>query len=269
MNEQDVIAKTQKLIQNSNMIYTKGQVKNSNVTASSPVTQDKNVKQWLETLPKLEKKSFLIDLHYENKFVVFCVKELDWQTSMNIDMKSFKANVDDSDYYSEEYERRHTLSKAILWVAEYSENTLIENNDELILEKLKYDIVDILWSKYKAITSVTAREAQLIYESTKKYLSGEAQEGVPIPAIVPTTIAICDGWCTLSFNELKEITAGDWERMQIIKMARTDLMGIYQDWQATNSATTQDKPESFAKTSAFDTESLKRTYPIGHPERPR
>jgi uncharacterized protein YbcV (DUF1398 family) len=224
---------------------------------------------WANDLPSLDKKHFLLSTTYNDNTIIFCVKELDWQTAMNIDMKSFKTK-DTNDYYSEEYERRQTLSKAIVWVSDSKSKIVLENKDETILESINYEIIDDIWNKYKIETNITAQEAQNIYESTKKYLNGQAQEGVPIPSIIPVTIAICDGWCTLNTQELRELTAGDWERMQIIKMARTDLMGIYktsQDSQTTSAESLIKKDESpISQNSALD--AWANRFPANHPNKP-
>jgi len=223
--------------------------------------------EWLPSLPKVPKNGFLLDSVYKEETVIFCVKELDWQTAMNIDMKAYRVTEKDTDYYSEEYERRQTLSRAICWVADYATRTVLHNKDEHILEKINYDILDEIWLKYKTITSVTAIEAQKLYESTRRYLNNQAQEGVPIPSIVPKTIAICDGWCSLSSKELQSITAGDWERMQIVRMARADLMGVYSQAQIASNTKQVITHEVQEETSSDAIEFAKR-FPIGHPNRP-
>lgn len=268
MSEKDVIEKMQNLIGRSSMAYTNNKAPQNNEPLVPVVNKSLERNAWLESLPEIENDCFLLDAYYENSLIVFCVKELDWQTAMNIDMKSFRTNDKDVDYYSEEYERRQTLSRAIIWVADSSEKILVENKNGQILEYIKYDVLDIIWDKYKAITSVTTQEAQKLYESTRKYLNGEAQEGVPLPSIIPETIAICDGWCSLSSKELRSLTAGEWERMQIVKMARADLMGVYTPQQVASQTSTPTPVEQNTASGNFDFEAWTNRFPKGHPNRP-
>lgn len=273
MNEKEnIIASMQNLIGQSNMVYSKKPASDLNQPAPIPQTysQPSSRDVWLESLPITDDECFLLDAYEEDNLIIFCVKELDWQTAMNIDMKSFRTGDRDVDYYSEEYERRQTLSKAIVWVADSSEQQIVYNTNEQILNIVQYEILDTIWDKYKAITNVTTQEAQKLYEATRKYLNGEAQEGVPIPSIIPKTIAICDGWCSLSAQELNALTAGEWERMQIIKMARADLMGIYTHKQIsaqTVQSVPQEEPPSKPDNN-FDFNSYAERFPIGHPNRP-
>lgn len=268
--KENIIANMQSLINKSNMAYSKNTT--SNLNQPEPVSeiyfQSSPQDAWIESLPNIDNECFLIDAYEEKNLIIFCVKELDWQTAMNIDMKSFRSGDRDVDYYSEEYERRQTLSKAIVWVADSLEQKIVYNTNEQILNLIQYEILDTIWDKYKAITNVTTQEAQNLYEATKKYLNGEAQEGVPIPAIIPKTIAICDGWCSLNLQELNSLTAGEWERMQIVKMARADLMGIYTQKQI-SSQTIQSIPQEELKPEGnFDFNSFAERFPIGHPNRP-
>ena len=267
MNEKEVVAKMQNLIGRSNMAYTNSASQRSeDLIPVVNKTSEQNV--WLESLPEIEDGCFLIDVNEDN-LIIFCVKELDWQTAMNIDMKSFRVGEKDVDYYSEEYERRQTLSRAIVWVADFSSKLVVENKGGQILEQIKYDVLDIIWDKYKSITSITTQEAQKLYESTRKYLNGETQEGVPIPSIIPETIAICDGWCSLSSKELRSLTAGEWERMQIIKMARTDVMGVYTSQQVSAQTTQSITPEQKEPSGGFDFEAWSARFPSGHPNAPK
>jgi hypothetical protein len=271
MNEKEnIIASMRNLISQSNMVYTKQSLPSENQSPPLPPSvQPSKQDIWLESLPAVENECFLLDTYDEDNLIIFCVKELDWQTAMNIDMKSFRSGDRDVDYYSEEYERRQTLSKSIVWVADSNEQKIIYNTNEQILNLIKYEILDTIWNKYKAITNVTTQEAQQLYESTKKYLNGEAQEGIPIPPIIPKTIAICDGWCSLNLQELNSLTAGEWERMQIIKMARTDLMGIYTQQQISAQTIQSIKHDTANEpNNNINFNSWSERFPIGHPNRP-
>lgn len=275
MDEQDVIKNMQNMIGRSKMAQTNKPIDLQREPLPDKVPESSETvitridfKTWLKTLPEIEENQFLLDIPIENQIVIFCVAELDWQSSMNIDLKAFRTTENDIDYYSEEYERRHTLSKAIIWIADEKSQNIVINNDGYVLERLQYDTIDALWHKYKAITGVTTQEAQKLYEATIKYLNNQAQEGIPIPSIIPETIAICDGWSSLSLQELKNITAGDWERMQIIRMARADVMGIYTERQiSSNSTLVIDTPE-VKDNNGFDIDTWKNRFPLGHPNRP-
>jgi hypothetical protein len=273
MDEQEVIKNMQNMLGRSKMAQTNKPIdlqreSTAPPEAIEPVVMQLDFKAWLKTLPDVIDNQFLLDIPIDKCIVVFCVSELDWQTAMNIDLKAFRTTDNDVDYYSEEYERRHTLSRAIVWIADEKSQNVVFNKDGYVLERLQYDVIDALWHKYKAITSVTTQEAQKLYEATIKYLNNQAQEGVPIPSIIPETIAICDGWSSLSLKELKDITAGDWERMQIVRMARADVMGIYTERQvSSNSTTVIDIPE-IKDSSGFDFDTWKNRFPIGHPNRP-
>lgn len=273
MNEKDVITKMQAYMGGKSIRTNKPII---NVSSNEPeVTSAVDSKvfvkvpfqEWVDILPQVVGNQFLIDIQLDSGLVFFCVEELDWQTAMNIDMKSIRPTNKNIDYYSEEYERRNTLIHAIIWVADSSTQQIV-HNDGRILEKLNYEVLDLLWNKYKAATTITTQEAQRLYESTKKYLNSEAQEGVPIPSIIPETIAICDGWSTLSLKELKEITAGDWERMQIIRMARAELLGVYTPYQTEANSKSVIAHEIKESQNGINLEDWKNKFPIGHPNRP-
>lgn len=285
MDESEVVSKMKSLLGQSKGVQT-NRAHAPYVTAQSeaPIAETPDApephirkvdpeEQWLTSLPEVPDDSFLLEVKDANDTTIFCVKELDWQTAMNIDMKSFRVSEKGEQYYSEEYERRQTMSRAIVWVANQSSQITAYNKDGYILDRLSIHAVNQLWQKYKLITSVTTQEAQRLYDATKKYLNNEAQEGVPIPSVIPETIAICDGWSSLSLNELKNIKASDWERMQIVKMARTDLMGVYTASQISgqsksigNVANVEVTPEP--KSGNFDMHKWAESFPIGHPNRP-
>lgn len=247
-------------MQNRNII-----IKPQNNIQTKPEAVKPTVQDWYKSLPEIPNDGFLLDIKYNNSLVLFCVKEIDWMTAMNIDRKAYRINDLNEDYYAEEYERRQTLSRAIVWIAHENEQPVYNENNS-ILEKLSYEIIDILWTKYQAIANVSVQEAQQLYETTKKYLSAETQEGIPLPAIIPYTIAICDGWCSLSSEELKNLSAGEWERMQIIKMARADLMNIYSPHQIKSQGVGMnvDIVES-KEENGLD---WFKNLPLGHPNRP-
>lgn len=271
-NEEQIIAKMKNMLGENKLIHTNKPILTESVTVNvnsrDSVVDKVSFDVWLQTLPPINEGQFLLDIDINGSSVIFCVQELDWQTAMNIDMKSFRATETHVDYYSEEYERRNTLSRAIIWVADSSSQVISHNKDGYILERVQYDVLDALWSKYKAITGITTQEAQKLYESTRAYLNNAAQEGIPIPPIIPETIAICDGWCTLSLDELRKITAGDWERMQIIRMARTDLMGIYTPQQILSNSKSIVTNETVEETESFDARGWANQFPAGHPNRP-
>jgi len=275
MDEKDVVSKMQGLIGKSKMAQTNKPVVPSSINnldeeylKDATIIEKQSLQDWLKTLPAVVSNQFLLAINTSDGLAIFCVKELDWQTAMNIDMKSYRLTEKDVDYYSEEYERRNTLNRAIVWVADSSSQIVAYNQDGYILERLEYSALDVLWYKYRTITSVTTQEAQKLYEATRKYLNNEAQEGVPIPSIVPETIAICDGWSSLSSKELKELTAGDWERMQIIRMARADLMGVYTTRQVASTSIPVTTNEISEEKDGFDFENWRNHFPVGHPNRP-
>ncbi len=274
MNEKDVITKMQAYMGNKSIRSNKPIINASISTpesianvVESEVFVKSPFQEWVDALPQVVGNRFLIDIKLDSGSVFFCVEELDWQTAMNIDMKSIRPTNKNIDYYSEEYERRNTLIRAIIWVADSCTQQIV-HNDGRILEKLNYEVLDLLWNKYKAETTITTQEAQRLYESTKKYLNSEAQEGIPIPSIIPETIAICDGWSTLSLKELKEITAGDWERMQIIRMARAELLGVYTAHQIESNSKPVITREIKETQNEIDLEAWKNKFPLGHPNRP-
>jgi len=246
-------------MQNNN-VFIKPKSASQQPASATPKETD-----WYKTLPEIPANGFLLDIMHENIPILFFVKEIDWMTAMNIDRKAYRINESSESYYSEEYERRQVLSRAIIWIAKHGEPAVF-NHENDILGKLNYEIIDILWSKYQAIVGISVQEAQQLYETTKKYLNSEAQEGIPLPAIIPYTIAICDGWCSMSSEELKSLSAGDWERMQIIKMARADLMNIYTPSQVRSQGVSANV--EVTENTEKDGAEWFKNLPIGHPNRP-
>lgn len=280
MSESEVVAKMKNLLGQSKGVHT-NRAHAPHVTAQtepedSPEPHIIKVdleEQWLNSLPEIPDDSFLLEIKDASDTTIFCVKELDWQTAMNIDMQCFRVSEKGEQYHSEEYERRQTLARAIIWVANKSSQIVAYNKDGYILDRLSIQAVNQLWQKYKIITSVNTQEAQRLYDATKKYLNNEAQEGVPIPSVIPETIAICDGWSSLSLTELKNIKTSDWDRMQIVKMARADLMGVYTASQIHGQSKSigtvgnvEVTPES--KPGGFDIHKWAESFPVGHPNRP-
>ena len=115
----------------------------SKLSNDEPLINNQSFRTWLEEdLPEIPDDAFLIDILYDNHKIVVCVKELDWQTAMNIDMKSFKITEKGEDYYSEEYSRRNTLSRAIIWLADFNTRQVLFNKTNDILEHLLFELVE-------------------------------------------------------------------------------------------------------------------------------
>ncbi len=180
---------------------------------------------WLSTLPQLQPDEFLIDIDFKGKLVIFCVRELDWATAMDIEARSYRQNEADESYFAGEYERRETLASAILWVADTELQRILTNKDGRILKKLHPDIVDALWLKYHPLVTLGSEEAGSLYKSAIHYFSGQSQDGYPIPALI-VEVDLMRKLGGLTRVELRQMKVSELERIQLILMARSECINI-------------------------------------------
>jgi len=232
MKPEEIISKTQEAIAKMNAINS-----GNNPELIENIFYN-NEKTFEESLPTLTEEQFLIRISFKNNEALFCVRELMWFEALDIDTQSYRINKEDKTYFEGEYEKRETLNKAIVWVADLK-NQQIKYNQQNILKYLKHDMVDKLWNEYSKIVSITLEEANALYESAQKYFKGEAQTGFPVPPLVVEVDFMLKQIVSLSREEFRKITISDLERIQLILTARADILGLY----SSNSVVEQQKQE--------------------------
>jgi len=212
--------------------------------------------------PECEEGEFLIPIDLEDERIIFCVRELTWREALDIDALSFRTNDYDTAYFAEEHERRETLKRAIVWVAEKKTGQILKNHRGQILTKLEHSFLESLWLKYKPLVTVSLNEATFLYEATKRYLNQEAQEGHPVPSLVVETCAMCDGFCSMSLEEYRKVSDSDYQRMEIVKMARAEILGI------TTAPMISQMREHAEQSAQNNQPHPAMLLPTGHPNRP-
>ena len=200
-------------------------------------------------LPSVEDGQFLITVKQNNNIAVFCARELSWFEAQEIELKAFRANGKDSNYFSGEFEKREILKKAIIWVCQIEPEAKYFLNDSSgnIVKIIQDDIINDLWGKYQSYTTLGSSEAAFLYSAAQSYFEGKAQSGHPVPPIVIEV----DFWLKgvqWTKEEFRSISASDLERIQLILTARSDVLGITSPNNQTNKERSQGIEESFMAT---------------------
>jgi hypothetical protein len=187
-----------------------------------------DVDQFLKDLPplKIKKNEFLLKIDWEDEETIYVgVRELLWHEMLQAETLAFRIKTEDEMYLAGEHERREILKKAILWIAVVPSCEFMSNDDETILSKLNFDVVEAIWSQYQTYVFLGATEAAALYNAAIKYYTGDSQTNSPVPPMV-LEVDMMLKFGGLTRKELKKITATEMERMQTIFMARAEALGL-------------------------------------------
>lgn len=181
---------------------------------------------WKSTLPvvKPKKNQFILDFDWNNTHIYVCVRELFWHETMDIEAQSFRTIDDGSMYLAGEFERRETLSRALVWITE-QDGDVKTNEDGTLLTKLQHEVIENLWDLYQPHVIVGAQEAAELYNAASKYFSGAAQSGHPTPSLI-IEVDMMIKFGGMNRKELRKVPTSEMERMQIIFMARSEVLGL-------------------------------------------
>ena len=164
--------------------------------------------------PNLSNKFIL-----ENKYEVY-LKSISWKTLLSIDAKSFNKNSQGI-YFSTEIQKREILKyglekiKNILTSEEYCED---------LLSILSYDAVEKIWIEYQNILHLTAEEANIIYNSAKKYFNSENNDLYPVLPEVIEMDYILKGIVSLSRTEFNNLSSKEFEIMQLVLSTKNEVL---------------------------------------------
>ena len=188
---------------------------------------------WIEDLPVVDAEAheFLIEIDFDDSRLICCLRELTWPLALDIETRGYRTNSRQVTYFSGEYERRETLKHAIRWIGVLPAQQLDQNSDGRILKRLHQDVVDVLWREYNSVVEIGSDEAVALYQSASSYFSGQSQQGSPTPSLIVEVDAMLSGLASMTRAELRSLTRSDMERIQIIKMARAEALGLISDEQ--------------------------------------
>jgi len=208
MSKQDAIEQTLLMIKKSNVMQIESDGIANNIEPDDWHTRY----SWL---PKLEKDQFLIDV--DN--ALFCILEPTWWVTQKIEYESFKMNVTDI-YYSGEYEKREILRNSIVWVADLNTKDIIYDE---ILGRVHATVIEKLWEELYPKLRISSSEASELYNASISYFSNDVKT-IPIhPIIIEVDMMLRFG--SMSRNDIKNITTTDMERIKIVLMARSEVLG--------------------------------------------
>jgi hypothetical protein len=191
----------------------------------APKEQQFIASEWFASLQVPSKPHFFVQVEDEDSYAVFCFRELSWVEKNDIECASFRKTVDDEKFYSEEHEKRNVLAAAIHFVADLKKQHVLYNNKGHILNFLDHAITEKAYEQYKSYTILTSKEANALYSTAIKYFSGNSGD-IPVPSIVLEVDAICKGMVSMSREEFKNLSYMEYERYQLIVMARADALNL-------------------------------------------
>ena len=190
--------------------------------AESPINETE-IEEGL--LPYLDEGEFLIDFHIDGERVVVGTKELAWPETLDIDAKCHKGSEKDY-FYNGELDRRLTLSKAIRWVFDMSDQRLMSNKDGKILKRLAHPVVEEIHKQYIKRTVLSAEEASALYAAASKYFRNEAQDSAVVPPIVIMVDMMAEGVMSYSEKELMAMGTAKMDRINRVLSARAEALGL-------------------------------------------
>ena len=221
LDREEIIRRTEEMIQQSRQEHRAPQA----ASFSPPSLLE--VESIQAQLPSLEEGEFLIDASTPGSRAVFCVRELKWHEAQEIELHAFRLSERNDPQFAGEYERRETLKKALAWGCVIASPLEVRRNDAqgALLQKVSDHAIDALWRQYQARVTLGSEEASALYRASQAYFRGEAQAGMPVPALVIEV----DFWMKgvqWTREDFRKISASDLERIQLILAARSDALGI-------------------------------------------
>ena len=175
-------------------------------------------------LPPLQEGQFLLKVPAANSYALFCMRELCWPEAQDIEVQAFRYTDQNDMYFVEEFERRETLKKALVWVCE-QDKIVFNDCTGSLLGKIHSDIINALWDKYKEATTLYAHEASALYNAAYHYFTGDVQTEHPVPSIVIDVDFFLKGvqWTR---SEFRRFSASDLERIQMVLAGRSDALKV-------------------------------------------
>jgi frataxin-like iron-binding protein CyaY len=169
---------------------------------------------------------FILQIKIDNDEIICCLKELSWKQYMAIEAFSYREDSD-GNYFSGEYEKREILKKVLVWILE-PHSGRVEYNDSYgrLLSKIKYEIVDKIYTEYFRYINLDAKEANYIYNSALKYFNGTAQEDKPVLPLIIEVDFMAKGIMTITRDEFSKIPITEFEKIQLILAARADALNL-------------------------------------------
>ena len=99
------------------------------------------------------------------------------------------------------------------------------NTDGMILTRVHQNVIEMLWNVYHPMVELGADEAAALYQAAVSYFRGEAVRGQPVPPII-VEVDMMLSFGGMTREERRSITYSDMERMQLIRSARADALGL-------------------------------------------
>jgi hypothetical protein len=183
--------------------------------------------EFIKSLPHPEDGQFIIPLNDEESQEVnalVCVRELTWFEAANIEYTKYRVENGKDKYFNGEAERRETLRKVIVWVADLHEELFVDATTSNVLSLMDANTLEVVWNEYARITTVSGIEQATLYDSAVRFFSGTAAGSGPVHPMVLIVDAMDKGICTMSVDEFKNITNSEHERMMICLKAKQQML---------------------------------------------
>ena len=156
----------------------------------------------------------------DTQYIATC-RELLWHEMNEIDCQSF---TNDNKNYNDIKKQQLVLEKAIIGVYDLSTKKYYTEN---ILKHLTYDFVEQLWEEYLPYTEINNLEAERLFEQSIKYFKREAQDASPVSSII-LRVNMWIQFNALNMEAIEKLTYREFEKIQIVLMARSKVLGLEQ-----------------------------------------
>lgn len=164
------------------------------------------------------KPKFFHTFVLEDKYEVY-LRSITWKKLLAIDAKSFNKNAQGI-FFSTEIQKREILKYGLEKIVDlFSKQEYTED----LLSNLSYDAVEKIWIEYQDIMHLSAEEANIIYNSAKKYFSAESSDLYPVLPEVIEMDYILKGIVSLSRTEFNNMSSKEFEIMQLVLSTKNEI----------------------------------------------
>lgn len=154
---------------------------------------------------------------YNEKYE-FHLKCISWKELLDINAKSFAKNTE-GNYFNSEKQKRLIISLALEKIVDLDTK---EIHDKRLIDKLSYEIVEIIWNEYQSVLHLSAEEVSLIYSSAQNYFNGSEEYYPVLPEILEIDY-ILKGIVSLSRTEFNSLSNKEFEVMQLIIAVKNEI----------------------------------------------
>lgn len=164
----------------------------------------------------VELKSKFVFTHNERYEIH--LKCISWKELLDINAKSFAKNSE-GNYFNSEKQKRLIISQALEKIIDLDTKEIYSKS---LIDKLSYEIVEIIWNEYQSVLHLSAEEVNLIYSSTQNYFNGNEEYYPVLPEILEIDY-ILKGIVSLSRSEFNSLTNKEFEIMQLVIAVKNEI----------------------------------------------